>query len=149
MRTLPLSLFISIPQQVKFLFALIVGLLFPFETFLGYSFALLTENSILWLLSSQVTIAHDVQTTNVAMVFSQQMIDQTFGSGSINVLHDVRSGEVGERLPRPQGLPRLARQTVDPPLTVAANGSMVSATHICVLALCSHMLWKRDRYFEN
>ena len=67
---------------------------------------MLAEDAILRLCSGQVKIAHDVQTAKGAMVFGQQMIDQTFGSGSVNVLHDVRSGEVGERPPRPQGLPR-------------------------------------------
>src|SRR5258708_33141104 len=63
---------------------------------------MLTENSILWLCCGQVKIAHDVETAKGAMVFGQQMIDQTFGSGGVNVLHDVSSGEVGERPPRSQ-----------------------------------------------
>jgi hypothetical protein len=58
----------------------------------------LAENSILRL-SGQVKIAYDVQTAKGAMVFGQQMIDQTVGSCGVNVLHDVRSGEVSERLP--------------------------------------------------
>ena len=49
---------------------------------------MLAENSILRLLSGQVKIAHDVQTAKSAMVFGEQVIDQTFGSRSVNVLHD-------------------------------------------------------------
>jgi len=51
---------------------------------------MLTENPILRLPGEQVKIADDVETAKGAMIFGQQVIDKTFGSGSVNVLHDVR-----------------------------------------------------------
>ena len=62
-------------------------------------FAMLTKNAILWYPGEQMKIAHDVQAAKGAMVFGQQVVDKTFGICSVYVLHDVRSGEVSERLP--------------------------------------------------
>lgn len=57
------------------------------KLFLLRTFAVLTKNSILRLGSSQVKIAHDVQTTKGAVVFGQQVIDKSFRSCGVYVLH--------------------------------------------------------------
>jgi len=49
---------------------------------------MLTEDSILWYPGEQVKIAHDIETAKGTMVFGQQMIDKTFGSRGVDVLHD-------------------------------------------------------------
>ena len=59
----------------------------------GFVFAMLTKNPILWLLSGQMKIAHDVEAAKGAMVFGQQVIDKTFGSRGVDVLHGVRKRE--------------------------------------------------------
>ena len=53
---------------------------------------MLAENPILWCPGEQVKMANDVEAAKGAMIFGQQMIDKTFGSRSVDVLHDVRAG---------------------------------------------------------
>jgi len=52
-----------------------------------------------------VKIAHNVQTAEGAVVFGQQMIDQTFGSRGVNILHDVKAGKSASAHHAPKGFP--------------------------------------------
>ena len=79
------------------------------------------------------------------MIFDK-MVDRSVMDDGV---HGVRSGEASERLPkRFDGLPRWRSDRSPHP-----NGRRLwehgFGNHICLLALCSHMLLKRDRDFDN
>ncbi len=112
---------------------------------------MLTENPILWYPGEQVKIADDVQAAKGAMVFGQQVIDKTFGSRGVDVLHDVRAGKSASvplrsqvTSPLSESWRRLSSPQRRPALYM---GAWFRQAHSCLLALCSHMLFEKRSLF--